>query len=95
MDEIEFNYIGEEDTLDDDNLNEDFEVRTVRVNKDGKKARGKDLNWAKKCNYNNPKSFEDSNILDELKENYQVMVNLVLKVDSSTNPIKWLDRQSQ
>ena len=63
MDDIEFSYIGEEDTLDDDNLNEDFEVRTVRVNKDGKKLRGKDLNWTKKCNYNNPKTFEDSNCL--------------------------------
>ena len=72
MDDIEFSYIGEEDTLDDDNLNEDFEVRTVRVNKDGKKVRGKDLNWTKKCNYNNPKTFEDSNILDELKENYLI-----------------------
>ena len=31
MDDIEFSYIGEEDTLDDDNLNEDFEVWTVHV----------------------------------------------------------------
>ena len=36
------------------------------------KVRGKDLNWTKKCNYNNPKTFEDSNILDELKENYLI-----------------------
>ena len=37
MDDIEFSYIGEEeDDLDNNNLNEDFEVRTVRVNKDGK-----------------------------------------------------------
>ena len=41
MDEIEFSYIGEEDTIDDDNLNEDFENRTVRVNKDGKKFEGR------------------------------------------------------
>ena len=43
MEDIEFSYIGEEEQLDDNdlNLNEDYEVRTVRVNKDGKKIRGK------------------------------------------------------
>ena len=50
MDEIEFNYIGEEEALDiDDNLNDDYEVRTLRVNKDGKKIRGKDLSWVREA----------------------------------------------
>ena len=72
MEDIEFSYIGEEEQLDDNdlNLNEDYEVRTVRVNKDGKKIQGKDLSWARKMNFNNPKSFEESNIMEELKENY-------------------------
>ena len=40
MDDIEFIYNGEEDALDDDNLNEDLEVWTVC-------DREKDLNWTK------------------------------------------------
>ena len=73
MEDIEFSYIGEEETLDDNlDLNEDYEVRTVRVNSEGKKIRGKDMSWVKKINFNNPKAYEDSNVLEELKENYAV-----------------------
>ena len=71
MEDIEFSYIGEEETLDDD-LNDDYEVRTVRVNKDGKKIRGKELSWVKKINFNNPTAFEQSNVIEELKDNYTV-----------------------
>ena len=42
MDEIEFNYINEGETHDN-NLNDDYKVLTVHVNKDGKKIHGKDL----------------------------------------------------
>ena len=71
--DIEFSYIGEEETLDDDdNLNEDYEVRTVRENNEGKKVRGKDLTWVKKVNFNNPKAFEESNVVEELREHYAV-----------------------
>ena len=67
MEDIEFSYIGEEETLDDNlDLNEDYEVRTVRVNSEGKKIRGKDMSWVKKINFNNPKAYEDSNVLEEL-----------------------------
>ena len=57
MDEIEFNYINEGETLDN-NLNDDYKVWTVHVNKDGKKIRGKDLSWVRKMNFNFPKTFE-------------------------------------
>ena len=46
MEDIEFSYIGEEETLDDNlDLNEDYEVRTVCVNNEGEKVRGKDMSW--------------------------------------------------
>ena len=57
MDEIEFNYINEGETHDN-NLNDDYKVWTVHVNKDGKKTRGKDLSWVRKMNFNFPKTFE-------------------------------------
>ena len=44
MDDIEINYIGEEEGIEEsEELNDDYESRTVRVNKDGKKIRGKDM----------------------------------------------------
>ena len=40
MDDIEINYIGEEEGIDEsEELNDNYESRTVRVNKDGKKIR--------------------------------------------------------
>ena len=43
MEDIEFEYIGEDEALEEtSDLNEDFERRTVRINRDGKKIRGKD-----------------------------------------------------
>ena len=36
------------------------------------KIRGKDLSWVKKISFNNPKAFEESNVIEELKENYAV-----------------------
>ena len=67
----EFSYIGEEETLDDDQ-NEDYEVRTVCVNNEQKKVCGNDVTWVKKINFNNPKAFEDSNVIEELREHYAV-----------------------
>ena len=62
------------------NLNEDYEVRTVRVNNDGKKVRGKDLTWVKKIIFNNPKAFEESNIVEELKEHYRKPLHIVKSI---------------
>ena len=40
MENIEFSYIGEEETLNDNlDFNEDYEVRSVRVNNEGKNQR--------------------------------------------------------
>ena len=36
----------------------------------GKKVRGKDLHWTKKINFNNAKQYKDSNIVEDLEENY-------------------------
>ena len=76
MDDYEFNYIGEsadqeEINVDqEDDLNEDFEPRSTRVNAEGKRIRGTDLVWTKKVNFNTPEAFLESNILDEIKETY-------------------------
>ena len=56
FDDIEISYIGEEEAIDDvdnnEDLNEDYEPRSIRVNSNGKKVRGKDLHWTKKINFN-------------------------------------------
>ena len=59
MDDVEFRYFGEESEEnvelyeeEDEDLNEDYERRTVRVNADGKRMRGKDLSWTKKFVFN-------------------------------------------
>ena len=61
MDDIEINYIGEEEGIEEsEELNDNYESRTVRVNKDGKKIRGKDMFWTKKMSFNNPREYEGS-----------------------------------
>ena len=74
FDNIEVSYIGEEEAIDDvdnnEDLNEDYEPRSIRVNSNGKKVRGKDLHWTKKINFNNAKQYKDSNIVEDLEDNY-------------------------
>ena len=76
MDDYEFGYIGESADQEElnvdqeDDLNEDFEPRSTRVNAEGKRIRGTDLVWTKKVNFNTPEAFLESNILDEIKETY-------------------------
>ena len=76
MDDYEFSYIGESADQEElnvdqeDDLNEDFEPRSTRVNAEGKRIRGTDLVWTKKVNFNTPEAFLESNILDEIKETY-------------------------
>ena len=58
MDDIEFNYIGEDDSAEQvedliEDLNEDYEPRSTRVNAEGKRIRGTDLVWKKMMNFNN------------------------------------------
>ena len=49
MEDIEFEYIGEDEALEEtSDINEDFERRTVRINCDGKKIRGKDFSCTPK-----------------------------------------------
>ena len=79
MDDIEFNYIGEDDSaeqvddlLGDEDLNEDYEPRSTRVNAEGKRIRGTDLVWKKMMNFNTPEAFLESNLLEEIKETYTI-----------------------
>ena len=69
MDDIEFSYLERKILLMTIILmkNWKFELYVSEG-----KVRGKDLNWTKKCNFDNPKTLEDSNILDELKDNYLI-----------------------
>ena len=58
----DFGDIGEEkdivDEVDSSKVRYDFDVPNVRINKDGKKIRGRDLSWVKKVKYDNPKKFK-------------------------------------
>ena len=68
MDDFEFNYFGEEEGIEEsEEFTDDYERRSVRVNRDGKKIRGKDMFWTKKMRFNNPRD-EASNIIQELKD---------------------------
>ena len=67
MDDIEFNYIGEDDSAEQvEDLNEDYEPRSTRVNAEGKRIRGTDLVWKKMMNFNTPEAFLESNLLEEI-----------------------------
>ena len=71
MDDFEFNYFGEEEGIEEsEEFTDDYERRSVRVNRDGKKIRGKDMFWTKKIRFNNPREYEASNIIQELNEGY-------------------------
>ena len=79
MDDFEFylNYIHENEIPKDEvNLAEDdvkhYQARNVRVNKGEKKIRGRDLAWVKRISFENSKAFEDSIVMEELKESYTV-----------------------
>ena len=73
MDDFEFEYIGDDEALEESaNLNEDFAPRSVRINRYGKKVRGKDFNWVPKINFSNPRQFKESNILEDLQTNYSL-----------------------
>ena len=71
MDNFEFNYFGEEEVIEEsEEFTDDYERRSVRVHRDGKKIRGKDMFWTKKIRFNNPREYEASNIIQELNEGY-------------------------
>ena len=71
MDDFEFNYFGEEEGIEEsEEFTDDYERRSVRVNRDGKKIRGKNMFWTKKIRFNNPREYEASNIIQELNEGY-------------------------
>ena len=77
MVDIEFNYIGEDDSAEQvedliEDLNEDYEPRSTRVNAEGKRIRGTDLVWRKMMNFNTPEAFLESNLLEEIKEIYTI-----------------------
>ena len=73
MDDFEFNYIGEDDSTEQvEDLNEDYEPRSTRVNAEGKRIRGTDLVWKKMMNFNSPEAFLESNLLEEIKETYTI-----------------------
>ena len=71
MDDFEFNYFGEEEGIEEsEEFTDDYERRSVRVHRDGKKIRGKNMFWTKKIRFNNPREYEASNIIQELNEGY-------------------------
>ena len=64
MVDFEFNYFGGEEGIEEsEEFTDDYERRSVRVNRDGKKIRGKDMFWTKKIRFNNPREYEASNII--------------------------------
>ena len=73
MDDIQFQYYGDisDEAVDaEENQNEDYEVRTVRVNEQGQKIRGRDLSWQKKISFNNMDQYNESALYEELKDNF-------------------------
>ena len=67
MDDFEFNYFGGEEGIEEsEEFTDDYERRSVKVNRDGRKIWGKDMFWTKKIRFNNPQEHEASNIIQEL-----------------------------
>ena len=62
----------EEETFDDSNanLNADYQPRSVRVNEQKKKHRGKDLDWVPKTTFLNAGEYHNSDLFADLKKNF-------------------------
>ena len=68
--EISFHCIDEASDNEAEDLNSDFYRRTNRVNDNGKKVRGRDILWTQKIKFLNAKEMEESQIKQDLKENF-------------------------
>ena len=77
MDDIELQYYGEDEGLDnnEESIEEDLETREIRVNNDGKRVRGKDKKWVQKFSFSSAELYLDSDFLKELKEKYTLKRN--------------------
>ena len=77
MDDIQFQYFGEDEDVDDliDGSNDSSESRTARVNSAGQKIRGKDLNWRSKITFPSPQLYHDSSLYKELKNSFTLKRN--------------------
>ena len=77
MDNIQFQYFGEDEDVDDliDGSNDSSESRTARVNSAGQKIRGKDLNWRSKITFPSPQLYHDSSLYKELKNSFTLKRN--------------------
>ena len=70
---ISFHCIDEaSDNEADEELNADYYRRTARVNDCGKKVRGRDLIWNQKIKYLNAKEFEESQVWQEIKDDFTI-----------------------
>ena len=71
--DISFHCIDEaSDNEADEELNADYYRRTARVNDCGKKVRGRDLIWNQKIKYLNAKEFEESQVWQEIKDDFTI-----------------------
>ena len=51
---------SEDISVEEQELNYDYQPKSVRINNAGKKVRGKDLEWQPKSIFMNPQQFKDS-----------------------------------
>ena len=92
MVDFEFDYFGEEEGIEEsEEFTDDYERRSVRVHRDGKKIRGKDMFWTKKIRFNNPREYEASNIIQELNEDIQGNESQSLNTEQCTTMSAILD----
>ena len=68
MDEFQFSYLGQEDLEEDNN---DFHDEDDEENiQNGRRYRGKDLDWRLRTSFENIEDYRNSNIFKDLKENF-------------------------
>ena len=68
MDEFQFSYLGQEDLEEDNN---DFHDEDDEENiQNGRRYRGKDLDWQLRTSFENIEDYRNSNIFKDLKENF-------------------------
>ena len=67
MDELQFSYLGQEEHEEE---HDDFHDDDEENIQNGRRYRGKDLDWRLQTSFENVEEYKNSNIFQDLKENF-------------------------
>ena len=86
MDELQFSYLGQEEHEEEyDDFHDDDEENI----QNGRRYRGKDLDWRLQTSFENVEEYKNSNIFQDLKENFTLRKRRELQFSSvALHPIQ-------